>query len=64
MRLLLKHCDILASQGAGFRCLKNAYLGIDGDTIDYIGADRPQAAYDGEKDLTGRLLLPGSSRAR
>ena len=22
MKLLLKHCDILASEGAGFRCLE------------------------------------------
>lgn len=59
MKLLLKHCDILASEGAGFRCLENAYLGVDGDTIDYIGTEQPQAAYDQEKDLSGRLLLPG-----
>ncbi|WP_325200603.1 amidohydrolase [Oscillibacter sp.] len=59
MKLLLKHCDILAADGAGFRCLENAYLGVDGDTIDYIGTDRPQAPYDQEKDLTGRMLLPG-----
>ena len=55
MKLLLKHCDILASEGAGFRCLENAYLGVDGDTIDYIGTEPPQAPYDREKDLSGRL---------
>ena len=59
MKLLLKNCAILAAEGTGFRCLENAYLGIDGDTIDYIGADKPQAAYDREKDMTGRMLLPG-----
>ena len=59
MKLLLKNCDILAAEGAGFRCLENAYLGIDGDTIDYIGTERPQAAYDQEKDMRSRLLLPG-----
>ncbi|MCI9299275.1 MAG: amidohydrolase family protein [Oscillibacter sp.] len=59
MKLLLKHCDILAAGGAGFRCLENAYLGVDGDTIDYIGTEKPRAAYDREKDLSGRLLLPG-----
>ncbi len=59
MKLLLKHCDILAGQGAGFRCLENAWLGIDGDTIDYIGTEKPQAPYDQEKDMTDRLLLPG-----
>ena len=59
MKLLLKHCDILASEGEGFRCLENAYLGVNGDTIDYIGTEQPQAAYDQEKDLSDRLLLPG-----
>ena len=59
MKLLLKHCDILVPEGTGFRCLENAYLGVDGSAIDYIGTDKPQAAYDGEKDLSGRLLLPG-----
>ncbi len=59
MKLLLKHCDILVSEGTGFRCLENAYLGVDGSAIDYIGTDKPQDAYDQEKDLSGRLLLPG-----
>ena len=59
MKRLLKNCGILASEGAGFHFLEDAYLGIDGDTIDYIGAEKPQAAYDQEKDMTGRMLLPG-----
>ena len=46
MKRLLKHWDILVSEGAGFRCLENSYLGVDGDTIDYIGTEQPQAAYD------------------
>ena len=57
MKLLLKHCDIL--MGQDFRRLENAYLGIDGDTIDYIGTERPTAAYDQEKDMSGKMLLPG-----
>lgn len=59
MKLLLKHCDILVPEGAGLRCLENAYLGVDGDVIGYIGAEKPQAPYDAEKDMAGRLLLPG-----
>ena len=59
MKLLLKHGDILVPEGAGFRCLEDAFLGVDGDTIDYIGTEEPRAAYDGEKDMRGRLLLPG-----
>ena len=59
MKLLLKNCDILAADGDGYRWLKNAYLGIDGSVIDYIGESRPAAPYDREKDMSGRLLAPG-----
>lgn len=59
MKLLLKNCDILATENGGFRALKNAWLGIDGDTIDYIGETKPETTYDQEKDMSGRLLAPG-----
>ena len=59
MKLLLKNCDILAADGGGYRWLKNAYLGIDGSVIDYIGESRPAAPYGREKDMSGRLLAPG-----
>ena len=59
MKLLLKNCDILATENGEFRWLKQAFLGVDGETIDYIGTTRPAAPYDQEKDLSGRLLCPG-----
>ena len=60
MKLLLKNCDILAADGlGGYRWIKNGYLGINGDTIDYIGETMPEPAYDSEKNMTHRLLCPG-----
>ena len=59
MKLLLKRCAILASENGGFRYIPEGFLGVDGDAIDYIGAERPQGPYDKEKDMAGRLLLPG-----
>jgi len=59
MKLLFCNCDILASDGAGFRVIRNGYLGVGGDTIDYIGTDRPAARYDAEKDMRGKALIPG-----
>ena len=59
MKRLLKGADILAWEKDDFVCLKNGYLGIDGDRIDYIGAEPPREAYDETKDMTGKLLLPG-----
>ena len=40
MKLLLKHCDILAGDGEGYRYLADAYLSIDGSVIDYIGTEQ------------------------
>ena len=59
MKRLLKGGDILAWENDAFVCLKHGYLGVDGDVIDYLGAEPPQGAYDEVKDLTGKLLLPG-----
>ena len=59
MKRLLKGADILAWEKGAFVCLKNGYLGIDGDRIDYIGREAPREAYDEVKDMTGKLLLPG-----
>ena len=59
MKRLLKGADVLAGENGGFRCLKNGYLGIDGDRIDYIGAAVPKDPYDEVRDMTGKLLLPG-----
>ncbi len=59
MKRLLAHRDVLTWENDGFTCLKNGYLGIDGDRIDYVGAEPPRGAYDEEKDMTRKLLLPG-----
>lgn len=59
MSILFENCDILAWKDEGFFPVQNGYLGIDGDTIDYVGATRPSAAYDIVRDYSGRLLIPG-----
>lgn len=59
MKLLLKNCYILAGENDGYKVLKNAFLGINGDTIDYIGEVKPTEKYDTEKDMTNKLLIPG-----
>ena len=59
MKLLLKNCYILATENGEFHLLRNGFLGIDGAVIDYIGGERPCAAYDTEKDMNGKLLAPG-----
>lgn len=59
MRRLFVNAGILAWQGNDFHYIPNGYLGVDGDTICYVGQQRPSESYDEEKDYRGRLLMPG-----
>ncbi|MGH0054232.1 MAG: amidohydrolase family protein, partial [Sphaerochaetaceae bacterium] len=59
MKLLLKNADIVVSSENGYEVLRNAYLGIDGTLIDYIGLKRPAGIYGQEKDMKSRMLIPG-----
>ena len=60
MRTLLTNADILLrKEDGGYETLRGAYLGINDNTIDHIGTARPAAAYDCEKNMTGKLLAPG-----
>ena len=59
MRTLLKGADILLRKENGYETLHGAYLGVDEAKIDYIGEEKPEKAYDLEKDVSGRLLAPG-----
>lgn len=56
--LLLKNADLLVYKN-GWRVIKNGFVGIDGAMIRYVGAQKPDEAYDREKDLSGHLLMPG-----
>ena len=59
MKILFEHADILLTEENGFSELKNAYLGINNKTIDYIGKEKPTAQYDEVRDYSGKLLMPG-----
>ena len=49
MKLLLKHADILVLENNTWKTLKDAYLGVDGDTICYLSEERPKDGFDREK---------------
>lgn len=58
--MLLSHADVLRYDAQdGFAVLRDAYIGIADDTIRYIGTSRPIESYGTEKDLSGKLILPG-----
>lgn len=59
MKTLIAGADILARKDGQYQVIKNGFLGIDGETIDYIGAEKPAAPYDRVKNMPGKLLMPG-----
>ncbi|MBQ6594387.1 MAG: amidohydrolase [Clostridia bacterium] len=59
MKRLFEAAGILAWRGGRFHYLENAYLAVDGDTISYIGTEKPEGRFDDVKDMTGKLLIPG-----
>ena len=63
MSILFKNCSLLVREEQGYKELKNAYLGVDGKLIDYISVEAPKKKYDEEKDMSGKLLIPGLTNA-
>ncbi|MBR2591178.1 MAG: amidohydrolase [Clostridia bacterium] len=59
MKTLFQNCKILVRQQAQFQILENACLGVNGDTICYIGEKPPREAYELTRDYSGKLLIPG-----
>ena len=59
MKRLFVNAGILAWKNDSFYYIEEGCLGVDGDTICYIGKERPQDAYDDVRDMSGRLLMPG-----
>lgn len=54
--MLFTGIDILDDN---LNCIKNQYVGILGDKVDYIGAEKPPKDYGDEYKGTGRLLMAG-----
>jgi len=59
VKRLFVNAGILAWHENNFHYIQNGCLGVDGDTICYIGEERPAEAYDDVRDMSGRLLMPG-----
>ena len=57
--VLFKNAGILTTLEGKFSYLEDAYLGVEGEKIDYIGSARPEKQYGEEKDMRGMMLLPG-----
>lgn len=58
MRQLFEHCTIV-TVNENFDILEDAYLVVEGDTIAYIGASRPQGPFEQVIDGSGKVMMPG-----
>lgn len=59
MKTLFENVNILLKKDDKYDALENAYLGVDGKYIDYIGTSKPDTKYDVYKDYSNKLLMPG-----
>ena len=57
MSTLFRNAKILL-RNDGYK-VTDGYLGVNGEYIDYIGTEAPEAEYDSVKDMKGKLLMPG-----
>ena len=59
MSILFKNAKIITTKNGNLKVLDNAFLGVDGKIINYIGTEKPRMDFDCEKDMYDKLLMPG-----
>ena len=59
MGILFENCDLLLREEDGGYSTLHGFLGVRGDTIDYIGAEKPTGEYEEHKSMEHKLLMPG-----
>ena len=59
MRTLFENAAILLRGEDRYFVLKDAFLAVKDEFIEYIGEDRPTGDFEAIKDMSGRLLMPG-----
>ena len=59
MSILFENCDLLLRGEDGGYSTLHGFLGVRGDTIDYIGTEKPTGEYEEHKSMEHKLLMPG-----
>ena len=59
MGILFENCDLLLRGEDGGYSTLHGFLGVRGDTIDYIGTEKPTGEYGEHKSMEHKLLMPG-----
>lgn len=54
MKTLLKNALVYTPEGS-----YSGYLAVEDKVISYVGKERPAGSFDREKDMSGKLLMPG-----
>ena len=58
MSVLFQNVLAVMTDEAG-SILPGAYVAVEGETISYVGQQRPQGEFDRVIDGTGKILMPG-----
>ena len=56
MSILFENCDLLLRGEDGGYSTLHGFLGVRGDTIDYIGTEKPTGAYEEHKSMEHKLF--------
>lgn len=59
MKALYKNATILNFINDRLCVSENAFLGVDGDRISYVGAEMPREEFDAVYDMAGKIIMPG-----
>ena len=59
MSILFRNAGILTRENDRLKFIDNGYLGVEGEKIKYVGTSRPDEVYTEEKDMRGKILMPG-----
>ena len=59
MSILFENCDLLLRGEDGVYSTLHGFLGVRGDTIDYIGTEKTTGEYEEHKSMEHKLLMPG-----
>ena len=59
MGILFENCDLLLRGEDGGYSTLHGFLGVRGDTIDYIGTEKPTGEYEEHKSMEHKLLMTG-----
>ncbi len=59
MKTLYKNAVILNFVDGSLNVIKDGCLGVDRDTVSYVGSSLPEESYDSVIDMSGKIIMPG-----